>query len=75
VTIENDVLNVKLDTVQQDLKDLKGEMTALRQDLKPALDMLTRHDERLQALQSWRNGTVASLVALGVAMFKQKLGF
>lgn len=75
MTIENDVLNVKLDTVQQDLKDLKGEMTALRQDLKPALDMLTRHDERLQALQSWRNGTVASLVALGVAMFKQKLGF
>lgn len=75
MTIENDVLNVKLDTVQQDLKDLKGEMTALRQDLKPALDMLTRHDERLTALQSWRNGTVASLVALGVAMFKQKLGF
>lgn len=67
---DTDVLAVKIDTVQQDLKELKAELAELRKDLKPALDLLARHDERIASLAGWRNGLTAGFGALALGFLK-----
>lgn len=63
-----------LDSLDAKLEEQTREIREMRKELKVVLDTVARHDERIGALQGWRNGLAGSIGVLVLGLLKEKLG-